>query len=189
LVRYNTKSSCLWTYNARYVPKPKPGVFRITKNVHNILQGVAKPDERISANQKESITDWIKDNATRYWLSEGGPLRDPAEGGADVIIVRFLCLFRNRLLTLIAQIDDPQMPSLIPLAKKASPNRPVLYRSHIEIRSDLAAQEGSPQADVWQFLWNNIQHADMFISHPMPSFVPKNVPRSKVAYLPATTDW
>jgi len=97
--------------------------------------------------------------------------------------------FLNHLLTLIAQIDDPQMPSLIPLAKEASPKRPVLYRSHIEIRSDLAAQEGSPQADVWQFLWNNIQHADMFISHPMPSFVPKNVPRSEVAYLPATTDW
>lgn len=28
-----------------------------------------------------------------------------------------------------------------------------------------------------------------FIAHPMPSFVPANVPRAKVAYLPATTDW
>ena len=49
--------------------------------------------------------------------------------------------------------------------------------------------KGSPQNDIWQFLWNNIQHADMFISHPIPSFVPGNVPRNKVAYLPATTDW
>jgi alpha,alpha-trehalose phosphorylase (configuration-retaining) len=95
----------------------------------------------------------------------------------------------NYRLTLNPKIDDPQMPGLIPLAKEASPNRPVLYRSHIEIRSDLAEKEGSPQADIWEFLWNNIQHADMFISHPMPSFVPKNVPRTKVAYLPATTDW
>jgi hypothetical protein len=69
------------------VPKPKPGVFRITKNVHNILQGVAKPDERISSDDKKNISDWINDNATRYWLSEGGPLTDPSEGGANVIIV------------------------------------------------------------------------------------------------------
>ncbi|KAH6983275.1 family 4 glycosyltransferase [Ilyonectria sp. MPI-CAGE-AT-0026] len=155
-----------------YVPKPRPGVFRITKNVHNILQGVSHPDQRISAEEKASITDWIEDNANRYWLSEGGPLRPPEEGGADVII-----------------IDDPQMPGLIPLIKKITPNRPVLYRSHIQIRSDLVAIEGSPQADIWSFLWGNIQHADMFISHPIPKFVPLNVPREKVVYLPATTDW
>ena len=81
------------------------------------------------------------------------------------------------------------MPGLIPLIKKITPNRPVLYRSHIQIRSDLCEKKGTPQADVWQYLWENIQHADMFISHPMPHFVPSNVPREKVAYLPATTDW
>lgn len=81
------------------------------------------------------------------------------------------------------------MPGLIPLIKKITPNRPVLYRSHIQIRSDLVAIEGSPQADIWSFLWGNIQHADMFISHPIPKFVPLNVPREKVVYLPATTDW
>ncbi len=83
----------------RYVPKPRPGVFRITKNVHNILQGVASPDERISADDKNSITDWIKDNANRYWLSEGGPLRHPSKGGADIIIVRLLMSFDNYPLT------------------------------------------------------------------------------------------
>ena len=154
------------------MPKPKPGVFRITKNVHNILQGVSKPGERISAADKKLINDWIEDNAARYWLSHGGPLRPPEEGGADVIM-----------------IDDPQMPGLIPLIKKLTPDRPVLYRSHIQIRSDLVAEEGSPQADVWEFLWSNIKLADMFISHPIPSFVPHNVPREKVAYLPATTDF
>ena len=29
----------------------------------------------------------------------------------------------------------------------------------------------------------------MFISHPIPEFIPKNVPAEKVVYLPATTDW
>ena len=81
------------------------------------------------------------------------------------------------------------MPGLIPLAKEMNKMRPVLYRSHIQIRSDLVEKDGTPQADVWQFLWKNIQHADMFISHPIPSFVPKDVPRSKLAYMPATTDW
>lgn len=81
------------------------------------------------------------------------------------------------------------MPGLIPLIKNITPERPVLYRSHIQIRSDLAMQEGSQQSDIWQFLWSNIKHADMFISHPIPTFVPSNVPKDKVAYLPATTDW
>ncbi|KAL8303277.1 hypothetical protein RB600_006949 [Gaeumannomyces tritici] len=155
-----------------YVPKPRPGVFRITKNIHNILQGVSHPDQRISQEEKDAIISWITENAQRYWFSEGGPLRPASEGGADVVI-----------------IDDPQMPGLIPMIKKITPDRPVLYRSHIQIRSDLVAKAGSPQADVWDFLWSNIQGADMFISHPIPIFVPHNVPREKVTYFPATTDW
>jgi alpha,alpha-trehalose phosphorylase (configuration-retaining) len=71
------------------VPKPRPGVFRITKNIHNILQGVSHPDQRISAEEKATIINWITENANRYWISEGGPLRPPEEGGADVIIVSF----------------------------------------------------------------------------------------------------
>ena len=60
--------------------------------------------------------------------------------------------------------DDPQMPGLIPLIKKIRPDLPIVYRSHIEIRSDLVHVKGSPQAEVWDYLWNNIQHADLFIS-------------------------
>ncbi|KAG5756947.1 hypothetical protein H9Q70_000486 [Fusarium xylarioides] len=155
-----------------YVPKPRPGVFRITKNQHNILQGVSHPDQRISDAEKGAITDWIDENAKRYWLSEGGPLRPPEEGGADVII-----------------IDDPQMPGLVPMIKKITPDRPILYRSHIQIRSDLVAIEGSPQNDIWNYLWSNIKESDLFISHPIPKFVPHTVPKEKVVYLPATTDW
>lgn len=81
------------------------------------------------------------------------------------------------------------MPGLIPFIKKLTPNRPVIFRSHIQIRSDLCDTPGTPQADVWAFLWKNIQHADMFVSHPNPDFVPEDIPRNKVAYMPATTDW
>lgn len=155
-----------------YVPKPKPGVFRITKTIHNILQGVAGKDVRISEEEKNSVSTWITEHAERYWLCKGGPLQRPEDGGADVIV-----------------IDDPQMPAIIPLIKLLTPNRPVLYRSHIQVRSDLCNIQGTPQQDVWDYLYSKIEKADMFISHPMPIFVPNNVPMDKVGYLPATTDW
>lgn len=69
------------------MPKPHPGVFRITKNIHNTLQGVNPEGEHISAEAKKSIVDWISDNADRYWFSDGGPLCRPEKGGADVVIV------------------------------------------------------------------------------------------------------
>ncbi|KAJ4123945.1 hypothetical protein NW765_006990 [Fusarium oxysporum] len=155
-----------------YVPKPLPTALRITKNIHNILQGVSPPSQRITVEEKKAVIHWITENAYRYWLSESGPLRPAEEGGAHIII-----------------IDDPQMPGLIPLIKRFTPDRPVVYRSHIQIRSDLVAKDSSAQADVWKFLWSNIQLADMYISHPIPAFVPHTVPRAKVAYMPATTDW
>lgn len=62
-------------------------MFRITKNMHNILQGVSKPDQQVSDDEKAEILDWIIDNARRYWLTKGGPLRPPEEGGADIIVV------------------------------------------------------------------------------------------------------
>ena len=89
----------------------------------------------------------------------------------------------------ICRSDDPQMPGLIPLIKKIRPEMPIIYRSHIEIRSDLVHVKGSPQEEVWQYLWNNIQHADLFISHPVNKFVPSDVPPEKLALLGAATDW
>jgi len=135
------------------------------------------------------VAGWITEHAERYWLCRGGPLQPPADGGADVVIVSISRPGNAKCYLLTLQIDDPQMPSLIPLIKLITPDRPVLYRSHIQIRSDLTNKEGTPQKDVWDRLWSKIQQADMFISHPIPSFVPKGVPMKDVAYLPATTDW
>lgn len=156
----------------RYVPKPRPGVFRITKTNHNILQGVAAPEERFKPEYRQIVDDWIKENADRFWLSPKGPLTPPSEGGADIVIV-----------------DDPQMPPLIPLAKKSAPDRPVIFRSHIQIRSDLAEKPGTPQNECWTWLWDHIKYADLFISHPVEAFVPATVPKEMVGYMPATTDW
>lgn len=133
---------------------------------------MSQPDERITEEQKRSWTDWIHDNAERYWLSAGGPLSSIPEGGADVIIV-----------------DDPQMHGIIPLAKAAAAKRPVIFRSHIQIRSDLVGKHGSPQSDAWEYMWGDVQKADLFISHPVKQFVPTTVPVSMTGYLPAATDW
>lgn len=81
------------------------------------------------------------------------------------------------------------MPGLIPLIKKARPEVKIIYRSHIEIRSELVCQPGSPQEEVWQYLWERIKQADLFISHPVDKFVPSDVPTGMVALMPACTDW
>ncbi|KAF9516183.1 glycosyltransferase family 4 protein [Hydnum rufescens UP504] len=152
-----------------YVPKPSSSVFRVTKNNHNILQGVADPALRLTPEGAQLMTDWIEENAKEFWLCEGGPL---APGGVDIAI-----------------IDDPQMPGLIPLIRKARPDIPIIYRSHIEVRSDLIAKTGSPQAGVWDYLYERIRHADVFISHPIRNFIPSTIPPEIVGLLPAATDW
>ncbi len=154
------------------MPKPKPEVFRITKNNHNILQGVADPNLRLTKDQQEMLEEWVHSNADRFWTVKGGPLAARSDGGADVIV-----------------IDDPQMPNLILKAKELDPDRPVIFRSHIQVRSDLIDTEGSPTAEVWQWLWRSVKAADLFVSHPVREFVPSTVDPRKVGYLPATTDW
>ena len=94
------------------------------------------------------------------------------QGGVDFVIV-----------------DDPQMPSLVERAKEADPTRPVIFRSHIQIRSDLADKEGTPASEVWKWLYASVKRADVFVSHPVKEFVPKAVNPKMVGYLPATTDW
>ncbi|KAG5221170.1 Trehalose phosphorylase [Salix suchowensis] len=167
----------IFPHNAnRYVPNPSPQVFRTTKNNHNILQGVAAPDLRLTQEAKDAFDAWILKNGLR-WTAEGGSRAWP---------------------------DDPQMPGLIPLIKKVRPEVPIVYRSHIEIRSDLVHVAGSPQEEVWKYLWNNIQLADyssvrhssysrvvayhFLTGHPVSKFVPSDVPTEKLALLGAATD-
>lgn len=156
-----------------YVPMPRPEVFRITKTNHNILQGVAGPEETLTDDQINILKDWSGTNANRFWLPEQGPLSAPSNGGAHFIVV-----------------DDPQLPYLVPIAKNADPNRPVVFRSHIQIRGDLVDRgDNNPTQQVFEWLYDLVKEADLFISHPVSNFVPKVVKPETVAYLPATTDW
>ncbi|KAI9318067.1 hypothetical protein BX666DRAFT_1856628 [Dichotomocladium elegans] len=151
-----------------YVARPKPEVFDITKRkFHNVLQGVAPPDVRLKEHDKQIFIDWSNENAERFWLDANGPIKT-----SDVIV-----------------IDDPQLVGIIPHIKKHAPEARIIFRSHIEMRADLIRENpDGPQAETWNFLWQFIQHADIFIAHPMTNFVPDVVPRKNVVLLPATTD-
>lgn len=181
---------CKW-----YVPYGKTNIFRITKDNHNILQGVATADERLTEEKMADLDDWVIEEAEKCrWVEHGGPLSSREKGGADVIIV-----------------DDPQMPSLVKIAKERDSryvlqsclrtlpgcffiliifsSRPVIFRSHIQVRADLADEEGTATSGVWNWIWNHVKDCDVFVSHPVRAFVPKVVTPEKVGYLPATTDW
>jgi len=103
------------------------------------------PEVRQTQEDLDKIKDWVKVNSERYWLEKNGPLAARSDGGADIIIV-----------------DDPQMPELIPLAKEADPDRPVIFRCHIEVRDDLVQKEDSAAQQVWQNMWQSIKLAGTF---------------------------
>lgn len=152
-----------------YVAMPKPAVFDITKRkFHNVLQGVAPPDVFLGEADKQAFIDWSDENVERMWNAKDGPLVN-----SDFIVM-----------------DDPQVTGIIPHIRRLAPAKTrVVYRSHIEVRSDLIREKPKgAQAETWNFLWNFIRQTDLFISHPMPNFIPDVVPKNNVVLLPACTD-
>ncbi|KAG1469585.1 hypothetical protein G6F56_003175 [Rhizopus delemar] len=151
-----------------FVSRPKPEVFDITKRkFHNVLQGVSDNDVCLTEDDKKIFNEWLKENVNRFWMHDNGPIKN-----SDVIVV-----------------DDPQVSGIIPYIRKYAPQTKIIFRSHIEIRSDLIEKSpDGPQAKTWNFLWNFIQHADVFVAHPIKNFVPHTVPSRNAVLLPATTD-
>ncbi|KAH2272244.1 hypothetical protein KXW29_004051 [Aspergillus fumigatus] len=101
-------------------------------------------------------------NSERAWSCPGGPLNHPSSSGAHIVVV-----------------DDPQLLALIPIAKETAPDRPVIFRNHIQIRGDLACTPGTPQARSWVWLWHRAPHADVIVSHPIPDSVPSTVAKKR----------
>ena len=151
-----------------FVMRPHPEVFEITKKkFHNVLQGVAPENTSLTENDKDVWIRWCESNAKTYW--KDGPVVM-----ADVIV-----------------IDDPQPCGIIPFLKQRNPKARIVYRSHIELRSDLTEKEGTEQYRVWQFLWQFIKQADVFVSHPVEAFVPACIrarPDMRHFQMPASTD-
>lgn len=152
-----------------FVMKPNPEVFEITKKkFHNVLQGVAPKDTEFTDANAATYEKWCMTNVDSYWKDEDSPVTK-----ADVIV-----------------IDDPQPSGMIPLLKKINPHATFVYRSHIEVRSDLIKDPDTIQNRVWRYLWKNISQCDIFISHPIDAFIPDDVKESTlhVEKMPAVTD-
>ncbi len=146
---------------------------------HNGMQNVA-PREEITLTDDDKIAyeSWIDRNAEK--------LEDPLRQ-ADVII-----------------IDDAQPSRLIrnikgftvqtangPVERLGwNPDAPLIYRDHIHSEGELMVTPGTPQYDIWNYLWdfNGVSRADAFIIHPVDEFAPSNVPDNKIVKMPATVD-
>ncbi|GAA5875124.1 hypothetical protein JCM3774_001643 [Rhodotorula dairenensis] len=151
-----------------FVPDGDPSVFNITKRkFHNVLQGVADHDILLHEEDKQLFEAWTEHNFNRYWSGEDSPLR--------------------RLD--IAVIDDPQLTALIPIIRRVSPRTKIVYRSHIQIRSDLIDSGVKQQKATWDYLWGFIKLADLFVAHPVEEFVPQVVKDTMpIVYMPPSTD-
>lgn len=146
-----------------YVLKERAEIFEITKTkFHNVLQSVAAEGTYLTVKDKELYNSWIEENALLF---------RNAFLGSDVIV-----------------IDDPQPSGLVPLIRKTNPAAKIIYRSHIHLESPIINSKGTAANVTWQFIWNNIKSSDIFVSHPIKHFVPKEVPMEKVVFAPATTD-
>jgi len=140
-----------------------PEIFAITKKkFHNVFQGVAEPHVKLDEKEKNKFTKWT--------LKNFNVLHKVFEK-SDVIV-----------------IDDPQPSGLVKLIKEKWPQKSVIYRSHIHLDAALADKKDTQQNIAWKFIWENVQKADLFISHPVKNFVPKVVSKKKVIYMGATTD-
>ncbi|KKW06395.1 MAG: Glycosyl transferase group 1 [Candidatus Moranbacteria bacterium GW2011_GWE1_49_15] len=146
-----------------YVMRAKKEVFEITKKkFHNVLQAVAPHGVELEGNDKKIFEKWSSDNAKEF---------------EDI--------FKKAT---VAVIDDPQPSGMIPYLKKTNPKMKIIYRSHIQLETELMDTPGTVQYRTWNYLWSNIRNADLFVSHPVEKFIPRNAPLSKTVLLGASTD-
>lgn len=147
-----------------HVMRDDPDVFAITKTkFHNVLQAVAPANTKLTNREKALFNSWSRENAAN--LQE-------VISSSQVIV-----------------IDDPQPAGLIPHIQRINPQAKIIYRSHIQVESALVNQPLTQQSKTWGFIWGFASQADLFVSHPVPSFVPANVPAEKVVTMPPTTDF
>lgn len=86
-------------------------------------------------------------------------------------------------------VNDPQMLVLVSIARSLDPDRPVIFRSHIQMRSELMTHMDAEPHAVWAWIWSHVQKANVFVAHPISKCVPAEVPQEKVMYISARADW
>lgn len=142
---------------------PETEIFDITKEkFHNVLQSVNHVGTLLTDDDKKLFNEWSNRNFD---------------------------LFRNRIENSdIVVIDDPQAAGLVPLIRDNFPKVKLIYRSHIQLLADLVNTPETPQYITWGFIWSLIKTVDLFVSHPVPEFVPSEVEKEKLAYMHPSTD-
>ncbi|ORX40487.1 trehalose synthase [Kockovaella imperatae] len=148
-----------------FVPEGHPTVFDITKRkMHNVLQGVAPQGTEMTDEDKQCFELWTEQNYESFW----------SRGAIDASVI---------------VIDDPQLTALIPIIKKRRPDAKIIFRSHIQIQSNLTDDPSTPQYRTWNYLFNFVKQTDLFLAHPVKFFIPKNVHENlPVLYMPPSTD-
>lgn len=145
-------------------------MFRITKNNHNILQGVADPSLRLTAENKALFDEWIKKNGAR-WLAPGGPL---AAGGVDVAFIDdpqvrfFLCgLIEGGLLTrtlrcLVSSLSSkPQDPTFLLYTDPISKSVRIFVLSRDRLKRKYGNTSGTTSS--WQICLLRILSPNSFL--------------------------
>ncbi|KAK6439392.1 hypothetical protein LTR95_004406 [Oleoguttula sp. CCFEE 5521] len=165
--------NCLEVHCSWFVPPPKPEAARIHERIWQILSGEADLHEAFPEMYKETIDAWTVSIAkSQKWTADGGPLAPRNRGGAAIIV-----------------IDDFSMSGLVTIAKELDPTRTVILRSHHALRDDLITAHGTGAAQVWQWIWPHIKSADLFISEPMHTHIPRIISRQKLGLMVSSTDW
>jgi hypothetical protein len=150
---------------------PDERIFTITKKkLHNAFQDVGADDDHLSARDVADLRAWTD--------------RAMATFPKDVFASR-----PDR--TKVVIIDDYQPSGLIPLIRRQNPQAIILFRTHTQIRSDLAAQPGTRTAAAWDYVRENAKGADRVIFHPIPDNVPRDIEDAwnpRIARMRATGD-
>ncbi|KAI5191421.1 alpha,alpha-trehalose phosphorylase (configuration-retaining) [Nematocida minor] len=183
-----------------YVCTPRPSVFSITKmKVHNVLQNTAQNKNANCPETEDIKTSPNEGNKNEMFAPEQPPSNWMTQEDKDKIDSWLSCNYNSNwkrivMNSAVVVLDDHQVARLASMIRRDSPNTLIIYRSHIQIRGELINGEKDENGNisaidnVWNFLWESIQYADYFVSHPFPSAVPKDVPSSKVIFQPAGTD-
>jgi glycosyltransferase involved in cell wall biosynthesis len=77
---------------------------------------------------------------------------------------------------------------MMPYIRALAPSVKIIFRCHIEVRTDLLADPESPVSQVWKYLHSFARHADLFVFHPVSYFIPKEISRDRCVVMAPTSD-
>jgi len=135
--------------------------FAITKMIHNESQMV-RGGGLLTKAMKDYYWEITRQNALR--------LRDELMS-SDLVI-----------------IHDPQVAGIIWFLRQWGYKGKLAYRNHIQTHGKEMCTPGTLQEVIWRFLRDEclVSTVDAYIAHPVPGFVPTDMPAEKVWFIPAT---